>query len=86
MTPVRRPSSVAVTPDTATLPLPSDTSALEAPKSPVVMVLTAPAMLAARLVSTAAALALTTSMLASSLVKVTKSLAAVTVAATLESN
>jgi hypothetical protein len=42
-------------------------------------------MLAARLVSTAAALELTTSMLASSLVKVTKSLAAVTVAATLAS-
>ena len=59
-----------VTSLTATLPLPSDTSALEAVKLPVVRELTAPAMFATLLVSTAAAFALTTSILASNLVKV----------------
>ena len=44
---------MAVTAETATLPLPSDTIALEAVRSPVVIVETAPAMLATRLASTA---------------------------------
>ena len=50
-TPSKYPNSVAVTADTATLPLLSEAKALEAVKLPVVIVLTAPAILLVRLVS-----------------------------------
>ena len=54
--PSNKVSSVEVTSLTATLPDPSDTKALLAVKLPVVIVLTAPAILATRLVSTLSAL------------------------------
>ena len=60
VTPSKCPISVAVTALTATLPEPLDTKALEAVKSEVVIVLTAPAILFVRLVSTAALFAAAT--------------------------
>ena len=52
-TPSKYPNSVEVTADTATLPEPSDTRALEAVKSLVVIEDTAPAIFATRRASTA---------------------------------
>ena len=51
VTPSTYPNSVEVTAEAATLPLPSDTSALLALRLPVVIVETAPAMFATRLAS-----------------------------------
>ena len=51
VTPSRYPSSVAVTAETAILPEPLVTTALLVVKLPVVIVLTAPAILLVRLVS-----------------------------------
>jgi hypothetical protein len=51
VTPSRYPNSVAVTALTATLPEPLEASARDAVKLPVVIVLTAPAILLVRLVS-----------------------------------
>ena len=54
VTPSTYPNSVAVTSDTAILPYPEDTKALEAVKSLVSTVLMAPAIFATRLASTLA--------------------------------
>ena len=77
--PSKKASSVEVIELTSILPPDPDTSALEAVKSAVVIVETAPAILAIRLVSTAAALEETVLMFALSLVNVTKSLDAAVV-------